>query len=514
MLLFPTLLGAPARQHTLLSKDFLAVPILERRSCGPACLTLLQNTSSPAEWLEKLPGAYKYSVAAVDPVPDSGGKFLCAIATHDNDNIIIRSAMACFGKDHFTGGVDQHVGKGVFKKVFRGRLLPELHTHPVHASFGNSYPSDPIAVAVAIAMIYPTGSRRNDGLETAKAEMAIYTQLQAYWEGRGDGFVPYTMRLYGAIVCDTAPCPTPTSKPPRTGRWEPSTQAHGVPCTGNDCLAVTMVLEFCPGGELLAAVVGRPSLGFIRTIFRQLLQAVSAAHQAGVANLDIKPANVLLKRQVTHRQLDGYDQHRVQVRVGDFGIAHPSSWDVTRTPHTHAPYALIEPRGTPGFVCPELWHNAQLGLRFEVNPFLCDSFSIGVTMFLLVTGGNNHCLNQLPQRDPDAYREYPPQAKDYKACLLASPELNELDDGGGTRHIISQLLAFDMVKVRASERLGKESGKRPVAYSANNFGPRRWSVDEALAHEYFQDSPPRGPSPSNIFEDIHYAWAKASTLGA
>lgn len=121
-----------------------------------------------------------------------------------------------------------------------------------------------------------------------------------------------------------------------------------------------VAMEWIPGGTL-ADRVARGPLGIeeIVRVARELLEALSCLHDAGVLHRDVKPSNVLL-------DAGGH------VRLADFGLARPGgdSGDLTR-----ASVAV----GTPGYMSPEQLRGLEPGPG-------SDLYGLGVTLYLLLTG--------------------------------------------------------------------------------------------------------------------------------
>lgn len=124
-----------------------------------------------------------------------------------------------------------------------------------------------------------------------------------------------------------------------------------------------LIMEYVDGQTITDYVLERVTTTIARrTLFRQLVEAVSQAHQQNIIHCDIKPENVL----VTH---DG------QVKLLDFGIAHL----------TDALASKLESSGvhafSTGFASPER-------LRGEAPRASDDVFSLGMLFALLETAGS------------------------------------------------------------------------------------------------------------------------------
>ncbi|WP_269541946.1 serine/threonine-protein kinase [Cerasicoccus fimbriatus] len=127
--------------------------------------------------------------------------------------------------------------------------------------------------------------------------------------------------------------------------------------------SATIVMAYVAGGNLRDQIdqhkQGVPLENGIQWL-REIAQALSAAHAAGVAHRDIKPENVLLSQ-------DGHAQ------VTDFGLALPMDQQTTRLTHTGSTV------GTVDYMAPEVLYNADCDLR-------SDLYSLGVIGYELLTG--------------------------------------------------------------------------------------------------------------------------------
>ena len=100
----------------------------------------------------------------------------------------------------------------------------------------------------------------------------------------------------------------------------------------------------------------------------QISSALGAAHQAGVIHCDIKPENIMLRR-------DGY------VKVLDFGLAklagHGSGASGEQTPSTATMPGMVV--GTVRYMSPEQARGAATDPRTDI-------FSLGIVLYEMVTG--------------------------------------------------------------------------------------------------------------------------------
>ena len=125
-----------------------------------------------------------------------------------------------------------------------------------------------------------------------------------------------------------------------------------------------LVMEWVEGRSLQARLEAEGPLpvGEVLEVGRRLSEALAHAHARGVLHRDLKPGNLLQRRQ------DG------QVLVTDFGLARDLT-DPTRLSRTGQ---LL---GTPGFAAPEqLLGDAQ---RVDAR---CDVYGVGATLYALLTG--------------------------------------------------------------------------------------------------------------------------------
>ncbi|KAI0248072.1 kinase-like domain-containing protein [Lactifluus subvellereus] len=120
------------------------------------------------------------------------------------------------------------------------------------------------------------------------------------------------------------------------------------------------VMEFCPGGDLYAAIKkGHMSPSEIECCFRQILQGVSYLHSQGVAHRDIKPENVFFSG-------------KGHLKIGDYGAStvYRLPWEST----VHMSSGLC---GSEPYIAPEQF----LGKPYDAR--LVDVWAVAIVYYCL-----------------------------------------------------------------------------------------------------------------------------------
>src|SRR5580704_11517842 len=132
-----------------------------------------------------------------------------------------------------------------------------------------------------------------------------------------------------------------------------------------------IVMELAAGGTLRALLRERGPRALRRAFERhnQILSALAAAHRRGIVHCDLKPGNLMFRR-------DG-DAPGVEIMLGDFGVAHlPDENGASGAVAALARRA--EAIGTLAYMAPEQ-------RRGEVTP-ASDVYASGVVLFEMFTG--------------------------------------------------------------------------------------------------------------------------------
>jgi len=164
----------------------------------------------------------------------------------------------------------------------------------------------------------------------------------------------------------------------------------------------------------------------------QIAKALQAAHQKGILHLDIKPANILLKRISSG----------LTVKVIDFGLAQVASslrQEAVKQQRSRSGLSVLGQAifGTVDYACPE-----QQGFEEYGKPSVqCDVFAFGKTLYRLLSG--KHPRHNLRQRDlpnvPQLYElledcvEEEPSSRPESAPALID-RLKAIENRTGQRH--------------------------------------------------------------------------------
>jgi len=143
-------------------------------------------------------------------------------------------------------------------------------------------------------------------------------------------------------------------------------------------------LEWARGGDLFQLVKqapqGRLPEATARVVFSQLLSALRFLHSHRVAHLDLKPENVVLDFEPTANT----NARRLTAKLVDFGMAKQfAALSAQSQTQSESAAPFWKPSvwiGTLRYMAPEMY-NLQ-----TVNPFAADIYSLGVLLFVLLTG--------------------------------------------------------------------------------------------------------------------------------
>ena len=198
---------------------------------------------------------------------------------------------------------------------------------------------------------------------------------------------------------------------------------------GEDDDVVFLAMELVEGRTLREVITehGAHSVRDAVTYFEPVLQALAAAHEAGLAHRDVKPENVLIR-------------HDGMVKVADFGLARA----VTAATSSHSTELVW---GTAAYLAPEQVERGRTDERSDI-------YSAGLLLYELLTGvkafpGDSpvqvayaHVHGEVP-RAGDAVRTVPAEIDAFIQWACANdPERRPTDAAAALtelRHSIRQL---------------------------------------------------------------------------
>jgi len=167
-----------------------------------------------------------------------------------------------------------------------------------------------------------------------------------------------------------------------------------------------VVLEYCRDGDLFSLLQSKPN-GFLEgEIFhlgKQIVDMLNALRVLGIAHCDVKPENILVVYDVESKsqkvvgnnsEILQNQNYLPQLKLADFGFAR----DVNQPANSKKLLMY-----TPNYVAPEVLIKRDYG-------FPCDTWALGVIMFVMATGNfpdiselssENEILQQL--KNPQKY---------------------------------------------------------------------------------------------------------------
>jgi eukaryotic-like serine/threonine-protein kinase len=153
----------------------------------------------------------------------------------------------------------------------------------------------------------------------------------------------------------------------------------------------TIAMELVSGGTLQERVKNQGPMPVSAAVdaILQIIAGLEAAQAIGVLHRDIKPGNCF-------EDADGL------VKIGDFGLS--ISTAVRAEPNISATGVLI---GTPAFCSPEQLRGDELSVR-------CDMYSVGATLFFLLTGRVPFEGHNIVQLTANVLEEPAPSPRDFR----------------------------------------------------------------------------------------------------
>jgi serine/threonine protein kinase len=243
--------------------------------------------------------------------------------------------------------VDQVLGSGAMGTVYRAWLF--------YAPAAGQTPREPVLVA----------------LKQLNRKSARHPALRAFFSNEAEALRrldhPNVVRFYELFAMPTAAHPASFAPPVEPKDEDDTLEAGPIPIIAMEHVE----------GDTLEAVIGRsvararqtptqvqPALPFERAWYylQQVLGALAAGHALGIVHRDVKPSNILIRR-------DGI------VKMTDYGISHvvnPSHGEVAPSPQELSP-------GTGAYMSPE----QVLGRDIDGRS---DLYSVAIVLYEAIAG--------------------------------------------------------------------------------------------------------------------------------
>jgi serine/threonine protein kinase/Tol biopolymer transport system component len=179
--------------------------------------------------------------------------------------------------------------------------------------------------------------------------------------------------------------------------------------------------EFVDGETLRQRMAGRMvPISDVLTVAEQVAAALAAAHAAGIVHRDMKPENIMVRR-------DGY------VKIVDFGLAKLTTPDADGTPaptpaHAHSETLPGVVLGTVRYMSPEQVRGLQVDAR-------TDLWSLGVVLYEMLTGHvpfegptPSDVLAAILEREPPSVSHYAREVPEALAWVVTKALTKEREE--------------------------------------------------------------------------------------
>ena len=197
-----------------------------------------------------------------------------------------------------------------------------------------------------------------------------------------------------------------------------------------------LIMEYVAGPDLRSELtrLGSFNLGTALTLTEQTLQALAAAHRAGLIHRDVKPENVLLTSELPPVSL--LQRPEIHAKVTDFGLARVVSATTT---------ASSTVMGTINYVAPEIITTGSTGASSDV-------YSVGIMLYEFLTGelpfnadapittAYRHVNSPMP-RVGDQAPWLPPSIDSFIGLLTAKDPADRPKDGAAALSALHTILS-------------------------------------------------------------------------
>ena len=268
--------------------------------------------------------------------------------------------------------------------------------------------------------------------------------------GMGEVYKARDTRLHRTVAIKT-------SKAEFSERFEREARAvaalnHPNICQIHDVGPNYLVMELVEGQEIRGPLPIETAVGYAK----QILDALDAAHRAGITHRDLKPANILVTKQ--------------GIKLLDFGLAkHDAPLKQTDATLTKALTGEGQILGTLQYMSPEQLQAKSVDSRSDI-------FAFGCVLYELISGkraweGQSAAsvIAAILERDPAPLQATPPLEKVIRKCLAKDP-----DDRWQTARDLADELRWITAEIARPSPAMPNLGVR-----RRGFG--QWAVPSAVA---------------------------------